>query len=79
MGRTRAKRDEVRLASILKQARLDAGLRQRDVAERLDQPQSFVSKYESAERSLTLVELRAVCAAIGTPLVDIVQQLEQQA
>jgi len=40
-------------------------LRQVQVAEALDVPQSFVSKYESGERRLDLIELRQVCAVLG--------------
>ncbi len=68
--------EQEQLAALLRQARLDAGLRQADVADRLQQPQSFVSKYESAERGLTLVELRHVCKAIGVSLIDIVTKFE---
>jgi len=33
-------------------------------------PQSFVSKYESSERSLDFVETAAVCDALGVSLVE---------
>ena len=36
--------------------RLDAGLTQADLAERLDKPQSFVAKVETQERRLDLIE-----------------------
>jgi hypothetical protein len=39
------------------------------VAARLDEPQSFVSKYESAERRLDVIELRHVAEALGTSLL----------
>jgi transcriptional regulator with XRE-family HTH domain len=52
--------------AVLRQIREEAGLRQIDVAERLNQPQSFVSKYESGERRLDLLELELVCEACGT-------------
>ena len=68
MSKIKTRSEQERLAVILKEARLHAGLRQADVADRLQQPQSFISKYESGERSLTLVELRYVCKAIGAPL-----------
>lgn len=64
------------LRTLLRQVRLDAKLRQVDLAERLGQPQSYVSKYESGERRLDLLELRQVCEAIGISLQDFVRQFE---
>jgi transcriptional regulator with XRE-family HTH domain len=37
-------------------------------------PQSVVSKYESGERRLDLMELNDVCAAMGVPLVEFVKR-----
>jgi transcriptional regulator with XRE-family HTH domain len=45
--------------SRLREARRQAGLTQAEVAERLGKPQSFVSKCESGERRVDLVELLA--------------------
>jgi len=59
---------------LLRQVREKAGLRQVDVAERLSQPQSFVSKYESGERRLDLLELELVCEACETSLNVFVSQ-----
>jgi transcriptional regulator with XRE-family HTH domain len=42
----------------LRQARIDAGMTQADVAARLNRPQSFVSKCESGERRVDVVELQ---------------------
>ncbi len=66
-----------RLQSLLRQIRTEAGLTQTDVARRLGQPQSFVSKYESGERRLDVLELREVCRAVGVPLDQFVRRLEQ--
>jgi transcriptional regulator with XRE-family HTH domain len=52
--------------------RLDAGLRQTDVAKKLGKPQSFVSNYESGERRLDLLELQAVCEVMGMKVKDFV-------
>jgi transcriptional regulator with XRE-family HTH domain len=41
----------------LRQARLDAGLTQVEVASRIKRPQSFMSKIESGERRVDVVEL----------------------
>lgn len=65
------------LRTVLRQVRLDAGLRQVDLAARLGQPQSFVSKYETGERRLDILELRAVCGAVGVSLEDFVRRLEE--
>ena len=65
-----------RLQELLKQTRLDAGLRQVDLAKRLGQPQSYVSKYESGERRLDLLELRQVCESVGIALEKFVKKFE---
>lgn len=56
------------LLDALRQIREGASLRQLDVAERLGVPQSYISKYESGERRLDLLELEQVCQACGTSL-----------
>lgn len=65
-----------RLCALLRSTREQAGLRQADVAARLEEPQSFVSKYENGERRLDLIELRQVCEALGTPLVSLIEAFE---
>ncbi len=42
----------------LKEARLEIGLSQQDVADKLDKPQSFISKIESGERRLDVAEIK---------------------
>ena len=65
-----------RIRALLRDFRLKAGLRQQDVAERLGEPQSFVSKIESGERRLDLGELAEVCEALGISLADFVRRFE---
>lgn len=66
------------LIRLLREARRNAGLRQSEMAERLGQPQSFVSKYESGERRLDIIELRNTCHAIGLTLPLVVAMLEAE-
>jgi len=62
---------------LLRQVRLDTGLRQVDVAKKLGKPQSFVSNYESGERRLDLLELQAVCEVLGITISDFVGRFEE--
>ncbi len=63
-----------RLAALLRQARVEAKLTQGQVAESIGQSQSYVSKYETGEQRLDLIELEAVCKAVGTPLTEFVRR-----
>jgi len=70
--------DQELLQSLLKELRLNSGLRQVDLAEKLRCHQSFVSKYEAGERRLDILELRTVCRALGVGMNEVVQQLEER-
>jgi len=72
MQKSLSSKHQQALLRSLREVREAAGLRQIDVALKLDQPQSFVSKYESGERRLDLLELESVCNACGTDLESFV-------
>lgn len=75
--RIRANRKQQKiLLSLLRAIRVEAGLRQTDMAAALKVPQSYVSKYESGERRLDPLELHAVCKAAGITLVDFGTRLD---
>ena len=63
---------------MLRATRLDRKLTQVELAERLDRPQSFVSKYECGERRLDLVELSEVCDALEVALRDLIADYESR-
>lgn len=71
---SRSRRDQ-RLRELLVAGRIDAGLTQEEVAARLNRPQSFVSKYESGERRLDVVELIEVGEAIGLDVRGLIETL----
>lgn len=73
MGRTLRSPGHLALMAALKQARLDAGLTQTELAERLKRPQSFVAKYENGERRIEVVELVEIATTVGADPRDIVQ------
>jgi transcriptional regulator with XRE-family HTH domain len=66
------------LPAILTTLRNDLGLRQVDLAEKLGRPQSFVSKYESGERRLDVLELNEICKALHVSLSEVIIRVEQE-
>jgi transcriptional regulator with XRE-family HTH domain len=78
MARRNQSHAQDRLLALLRQMRRAAGLRQADLARKLRQPQSFVSKYESGERRVDILELREICAALGVSLTEFVRRLDEE-
>jgi transcriptional regulator with XRE-family HTH domain len=70
-------REHARLVGLLRELREAAGLTQVELARSLRRPQSFISKYESGQRRLDLVELRVIAEALGTNLLDLVRRFER--
>jgi transcriptional regulator with XRE-family HTH domain len=64
------------LRALLREARLARGLTQENVAERLGRPQSFVSKYETGERRLDVLELMEVLRALAIDAPTFVGELQ---
>lgn len=63
---------------LLKETRQKHGVTQVDLAKQLGVPQSFVSKYESGERQLDILELRQICQLIGISFDNFVRQLDEK-
>lgn len=68
----------LRLQTVLKSVRVEAGLKQTELAERLKCDQSFVSRYERGERRLDLIELDQIASACGVDLVDLVRRYSRR-
>jgi transcriptional regulator with XRE-family HTH domain len=66
------------LQELLAAVRNDAQLTQKQLATLLGKPQSYVSKYESGERRLTLPEIRKVLISCGTDLHKFVSIYEKE-
>jgi len=54
------------LRSELKKARLERGMLQKDLAKTLKKPQSYISKVESGERSLDVIEFVEYCNGLSS-------------
>jgi transcriptional regulator with XRE-family HTH domain len=63
---------------LLRETREAAKLTQVELAHRLHQTQSFVSKCERGETRLDVIQLRTICRHLGTDLSAFVGRLEQQ-
>ena len=59
---------------VLREIRDAAGLRQRDLAERLDTSQSRVSAIERGERALDLQQIERYCNACGVTLRSFIRR-----
>lgn len=70
--------EQVELLRLLREKRKKAGLSQIELAQRLGRSQSFVSKYESGELRLDLVELQSICRALDMSLSSFVRQFEKR-
>lgn len=66
-----------RLVSLLREMRIEAGLTQVDLAARIEKDQAYVSRYESGQRRLDVLEAREICQAVGVTLEEFVKRLEK--
>jgi len=66
------------LIEMIYQLRASSGLRQSDLAKALKVPQSFISKLESGERRIDLIELRTVLSFLKTDLIEFVMEFEKR-
>ncbi|GAC80808.1 Helix-turn-helix [Gordonia malaquae] len=65
------------ICRILKSYRVLSGLTQDELAERLGVVQSLVSKVESRERRLDLIELQEYLRPLGRTVQDVLADLER--
>lgn len=68
-------KDYARLLEVLITARKKQGLTQQALADLLDKPQSFVSKYESGERRLDVVEFCQIAKILNNNPVTLLQEM----
>ena len=65
----------IHLVSMLRRYRKASGLSQGELARRLGKPQSWLSKIESGERRLDVVEFLRVCGAAGIDAKSFLDEL----
>ncbi len=64
--------------SLLKEARIVAGITQIQLAVKLDETQTFISKYERGERRLDIIEVRSICEAMDVNFIEFIKAMEKE-
>lgn len=61
---------------LLRTKREDKGVTQSQLADLLDVSQADVSKIETYERRLDIIELRTICNVLEIPFIDFITEIE---
>jgi transcriptional regulator with XRE-family HTH domain len=67
-----------RFRALLRKIREEAGLNQMGLAEKLQKPQTFVSKIELGERRIDFLETVDFCIACGVSPAAFIERLEKK-
>jgi transcriptional regulator with XRE-family HTH domain len=65
------------LGNVLVRARDRAGLKQSDVASRLELPPSYLSKVESGTRRLDVIELIQIAEVMGVDPAEVIREVQR--
>ncbi|PIP27752.1 MAG: hypothetical protein COX30_00300 [Candidatus Moranbacteria bacterium CG23_combo_of_CG06-09_8_20_14_all_39_10] len=65
MDKTIKTKEYARFIERLRKARLEAGLKQIDVAKKVKRPQSYISRIESGEYRLDILEVKRLAKIYG--------------
>lgn len=74
---TKIEKQYERFRVLITEARKSAGLTQVELAARLKQHQSYVSKYESGVRRLDVVEYIQVAKAVGFDPAELIRRVAE--
>lgn len=66
------------VVALLRDLRLEAGLSQAEVAERVDRPQTWLSAVEVGGRGLDLLQIRELVAVYGVDFPNFARRLEER-
>jgi len=61
---------------LFREMRVEAGLRQEDLAKLIEEDQSSISRYESGQRRVDVIELWRICQAMGCSFTDFTARLD---
>lgn len=72
------RRQRVAFQSVLRDLRQERGLNQQQMAKLLGVPQQWVSRYETGERRLDVLELLHILETLGVPLSEFIALLRER-
>ena len=61
---------------VLRDLRVNAGVKQAELSAALGKPQPYISAIETGHRRVDLVEIRDICESLGLTLSEFVKRLE---
>lgn len=76
MGKKRWTKEQEILSKLLREVRLEAGLTQWELADKLGHSQNYVHKFETGDKRVDLLELRDICKAVEVDPVEFLRRLE---
>lgn len=78
MVKESSNREYSTLCNLLYAYRIQAGLKQVEVAKKIGMPQSHISKIENGERKIDLVELSRLCEVYNITLSEFVEKFQKK-
>ncbi|MBS9525906.1 helix-turn-helix transcriptional regulator [Litoribacter alkaliphilus] len=75
MNKTIHKAEYKALIHLLREIRENAGITQKELAQELGTDQTFISKVETGERRLDVIELKSLCDALGIDFQEFIKEL----
>ena len=69
-------REYAEFLTVLKRVREDAGMTQGDLAAKIGQTQTYVSKCERGQRRVDIIELRQLCKGLNMDLKRFLDRLD---
>jgi ribosome-binding protein aMBF1 (putative translation factor) len=67
-----------KLLELLRETREQSGVTQVELAKRVKETQSYLSRFERGELRLDVIQLRTICQALGTTLPAFIAKLEDR-
>jgi transcriptional regulator with XRE-family HTH domain len=65
------------MGQLMREIRENAGMLQEDVSRAMGKSQSFMSRVESGQRRVDVIELQRFCRVVGIKMTDFVRLFER--